>query len=68
MNNINVVDTRNFDSVQTIRISAPTVDTHVSGIAFAPDSQSLFIGTESQVVEYAVNSRQRRAFAKAEMM
>ena len=54
--------------MQTIRISIPTVDTHVSGIAFAPDSQSLFIGTESQVVEYPVNSRQRRAFAKAEMM
>ena len=59
---INVVDARTFNERQVIRVSPPGVDTHISGISFSPDSRSVFVGTESAVVEYEVDTTARRTF------
>lgn len=60
---MNLVDARTFDSVQQIRVSPPGGDMHISGIAFAPDSSSVFVGLENTVLEYGVDTVQRRSFA-----
>ena len=41
---VNLVDTRTFNDRQTIRVCPIGTDQHISGMAFSPDSQSLFVG------------------------
>lgn len=41
-----------------------TADVHLSGLAFAPDSRSVFVGLESSVLEFDVDTVARRTFAK----
>ena len=62
---MNVVDARTFEARQSVRLSAPGVDTHISGLAFSPDSRSLWVGTESAIVEYGINTAIRRCFPAA---
>jgi hypothetical protein len=64
---VNVVDARTFDSVQSIMVSPPGGDMHISGIAFAPDSSSVFVGLENTVLEYGVDTIQRRSFAHGDI-
>nr|KAJ3422346.1 hypothetical protein HK105_000117 [Polyrhizophydium stewartii] len=58
----NVVDARTFDGRQSVSVSPAGLDQHISGIAFAPDSKSLFVGTESSILEYSVDALMRRSF------
>lgn len=41
---INLVDARTFESRQTLRVSPPGVDMHLSGLAWSPDCRGLFVG------------------------
>ncbi|KAJ8325821.1 hypothetical protein QVD99_001544 [Batrachochytrium dendrobatidis] len=59
---INVVDARTFDSRQSICVTPPDIDQHISGISFSPDSSTVFVGTESSILKYDVNTLLRRTF------
>ncbi|KAI8926586.1 WD40-repeat-containing domain protein [Entophlyctis helioformis] len=59
---VNVVDARSFNERQSIRVSPPGTDQHISGIAFSPDSKSVFIGSESCLLELEVDTMTRRCF------
>jgi WD40 repeat protein len=41
---VNLVDTRSFTEKQVIRVAPQGIDQHISGIAFSPDSKSIFVG------------------------
>jgi len=59
---INVVDARTFLRRQAIRVAPPNTDNHISGIAWSPDAQSIFVGTENHIMEFDVDTTSRRAF------
>jgi WD40 repeat protein len=62
---VNVFDARTFEKRQRIRLSQPNTDLHITGLDFSPDSQRLVIGLEQSLLEFDVNSLQRRSFASA---
>lgn len=41
---VNFVDARTFDGKQSVRVSPPGTDMHISGLAWTPDSRSVFMG------------------------
>ncbi|CAO3677352.1 unnamed protein product [Umbelopsis vinacea] len=43
---VNIVDARNFSTQQVLRVSPSHLDYHITGMSFAPDSRSLFVGPE----------------------
>jgi len=59
---VNIVDARNFSTQQVVRVSPSHLDYHITGMSFAPDSRSLFVGLENSVLEYTVDTRARRRF------
>ena len=67
-NKVHIVDTRGaFDQEQVLSINKTLGhDCHLTGIAFAPDSDALFVSTEEGVLEYPVNLVERRAVCIAE--
>ena len=42
MNFVNLVDTRNFEEKQVIRLTDTFEDRHITGITFSPDSAKIF--------------------------
>ena len=58
----NIVDARTFDSQQSIRVAQQGMDLHLTGLAFSPDSDSLFIGIEQGILEYQIDLISRRSF------
>ena len=65
---INLVDTRTFNEKQTIRVAAPGTDQHISGVCFSPDSKAVFVGMESTVLEYDVDTMRRRCFPEGSII
>ncbi|CDS11981.1 hypothetical protein LRAMOSA04177 [Lichtheimia ramosa] len=45
VSNINIVDTRTFETRQVVRIGPHDGDTHIAGIELSPDNRSIFAGT-----------------------
>lgn len=41
---VNFVDARTFDGKQSVRVSPPGTDMHISGLSWTPDSRSVFMG------------------------
>lgn len=41
---VNFVDARTFDGKQSVRVSPPGTDLHVSGVCWSPDSRGVFLG------------------------
>lgn len=64
----NVVDARTFNQKQSIRVTPAGQDQHISGLAYSPDSRSVFVGTESHVLEYDVDTVARRSFPDARLI
>ncbi|KAJ3359710.1 hypothetical protein GGF32_009055 [Allomyces javanicus] len=62
VNNVHFVDARTFNTRQVVRAAMPHIDQHLSGLAFSPDSRSVFVGLENALVEYEINSKSRRSF------
>lgn len=58
----NIVDARTFESQQSIRVAPPGMDLHLTGLAFSPDSDSVFIGIEQGILEYQIDLISRRSF------
>lgn len=58
----NIVDARAFDVQQSVRVAPAGVDLHLSGLAFSPDSDSVFVGVEQGILEYPIDLMSRRCF------
>ena len=79
---VNFVDARTFDpnftqrqslrlgsnSMNTLNSTSGSTDVHVSGLAFTPDSRSVFVGLEQCVLEFDVDTVARRSFAKGTLI
>ena len=61
---LNLIDARTFDvsTRQSIRLGPAGTDVHISGMAFSPDSRSVFASIESTVFEYDIDMMARRSF------
>ncbi|KAI5186380.1 hypothetical protein NEHOM01_1434 [Nematocida homosporus] len=55
-----LVDTRDFTKKQSIALASPETDRHISGMAFSPCGESLFVGTEMLIFEFEIDSLRRR--------
>lgn len=55
-----MVDTRDFTKKQSIALSSPETDKHISGLAFSSGGSSLFIGTEMLIFEFEIDTLKRR--------
>lgn len=63
-----VADTRMFSKFQTLHVAGmPTIEPDISGLAFSPKGEKLFVGLEDGIVEYSVDSCGRRSFCLAEL-
>eukprot|EP00899_Mesostigma_viride_P005432 jgi/Mesvir1/14890/Mv05495-RA.1 len=69
---VHVVDTRAFHYKQTLKAAGPedtpfgapqVGEDHISGLAFCPYSARMYVGLESHVSEYAIDSAGRRSFS-----
>ncbi|CAO3619820.1 unnamed protein product [Cunninghamella blakesleeana] len=60
---VNIVDTRTFETRQIIRLSpAEDLDVHIAGLSFSPNNQSLFIAMEDNMMELKLDLIARRQF------
>lgn len=57
-----IVDTRTFERKQCIALASPEMDKHISGVAFSPCGEFLYVGTEMTLFEFGIDSAVRRAF------
>lgn len=64
---VSLVDARDFNSIQSIRVAPSHSDQHVSGISFSPDSSSIFVGMEGHLLEYNINIMSRRTFPQGKI-
>mmetsp|Transcript_12249 Transcript_12249/g.26807 ORF Transcript_12249/g.26807 Transcript_12249/m.26807 type:complete len:349 (-) Transcript_12249:733-1779(-) len=63
VNYVHLVDTRgDMSRQQSFRIPSPTRDAPISGISFSPAGETLFVGTDSNILAYDVFTRSRRSF------
>ncbi|KAI8899960.1 WD40-repeat-containing domain protein [Globomyces pollinis-pini] len=65
---VNIVDARSFNERQTIRASPVGSDQHITGLAFSPDSQALFVGLEHSMLQYEIDTVGRRCFADGSLI
>lgn len=65
---INLVDARTFYDKQSIRIAPSNTDANITGVAFAHDDRSVFVGLEPCVVEYDIDMVKRRSFPSAGLL
>ncbi|KAG0344493.1 hypothetical protein BG004_004445 [Podila humilis] len=65
---VNLVDARTFNERQVVRVAPPHVDEHISGIALSPDSKKCFVGMEHSVLEFDVDTINRRSFPSGSLI
>ncbi|KAI8830741.1 WD40-repeat-containing domain protein [Chytriomyces cf. hyalinus JEL632] len=65
---VNLVDARTFNECQSIRVAPPHCDQHISGVSYSPDSKSIFVGLETTVLEYDVDTMSRRSFPEGSII
>eukprot|EP00761_Pharyngomonas_kirbyi_P003730 gb/GECH01003734.1/.p1 GENE.gb/GECH01003734.1/~~gb/GECH01003734.1/.p1 ORF type:complete len:366 (+),score=86.39 gb/GECH01003734.1/:1-1098(+) len=65
---LHLVDTRNYDDHQVVRIGPETTDRQIAGLAFSPMASSLFVGLEQEVQEYNIDTVLRRCFGEGTMI
>lgn len=67
-NYVNIIDTRTFDGLESIRVSAPEIDIQLTGLSFSESSKRLIVGMEHQVFEYEIDLRRRRCFPYSNLL
>lgn len=67
VSNINIVDTRTFETRQVVRIGPHDGDTHIAGIELSPDNRSIFAGLETEMVQIDIDTAARRQFPSARL-
>jgi WD40 repeat protein len=65
---VNVFDARTFETRDILRIGTPTAELNLTGLTFSSDSRSIFVGTEQTILEYDVNTRNRRIFPTGQII
>ncbi|KAI9304674.1 WD40-repeat-containing domain protein [Cunninghamella echinulata] len=68
VSHVNIIDARTFDNQQTLRVGPAGHDTPITGLAFSPDSHSMFVGLENVVLEYMVDTGIRRRFPMGSLL
>lgn len=68
MSYVNIVDARNFNDRQAIRVTPEGNDQHISGISFSPDSEALFVGLEHSMLEFEIDKIGRRSFPQGSLL
>ncbi|KAJ3380156.1 hypothetical protein HDU84_006149 [Entophlyctis sp. JEL0112] len=68
MSYVNLVDARTFNETQSVRVAPANSDQHISGITFSPDSKTIFVGLETAVLEYDVDTMSRRSFPAGSLL
>ncbi|KAL0083395.1 WD40-repeat-containing domain protein, partial [Phycomyces blakesleeanus] len=68
VSHINIIDARTFNAQETIRVGSSGVDTPITGLAFSPNSHSMFVGMENVILEYPVDTSARRRFPKGALL
>jgi hypothetical protein len=59
---VNIVDARTFNETQSLRVCPQGSEQHITGIAFSPDSQNIFVGLEHSFLQYEIDTMSRRCF------
>ncbi|KAI5180120.1 hypothetical protein NEOKW01_0449 [Nematocida sp. AWRm80] len=62
-----LVETRDFSRKQSIALTSPDSDKHISGMAFSSSGEQLYIGTEMLIFEFEMDSLRRRLFQSGEL-
>ncbi|KAI8072404.1 WD40-repeat-containing domain protein [Gongronella butleri] len=68
VSHVSIIDARTFDSQQTLRVGTAGHDTPITGLAFSPDSQNMFVGLENVILEYGIDTSTRRRFPKGALL
>ncbi|KAJ8653791.1 hypothetical protein O0I10_010590 [Lichtheimia ornata] len=67
VSNINIVDTRTFETRQVVRLGPHDCDTHIAGIELSPDNRSIYAGLETDMVQIDIDTAVRRQFPNARL-
>ena len=67
-NYINIIDIRNYESRQAVRIKPDDTFAKISGITFSSDSKCIYLGTESSLLELSVDVMNRTSFQGGELI
>lgn len=65
---VSLVDARSFHDRQILRLSPATSETTITGVTFASDGRSLFVGLEPCIVEYQLDYRTRRCSPSIQLL
>ncbi|SAM09619.1 hypothetical protein [Absidia glauca] len=68
VSHVSIIDARTFNTQQTLRVGGAGLDTPITGLAFSPNSHSMFVGLESAILEYEIDSGARRRFPKGALL
>ncbi|ORX46966.1 WD40 repeat-like protein [Hesseltinella vesiculosa] len=68
VSHVSIIDARTFDLQQTLRVGPAAHDTPITGLAFSPSSQSMFVGLENVILEYDIDTSTRRRFPKGALL
>lgn len=63
VSHVHVVDARTFNEQQTIRVATTGQDVPITGLTFSNDSKKMFVGLESAILDFDVDTSSRRRFA-----
>lgn len=67
VSNINIIDTRTWESRQVVRLAPHDVDYHIAGMSLSADNRTVFVGLEEGLVEISLDAGSRRRFATPSM-
>mmetsp|Transcript_4898 Transcript_4898/g.18392 ORF Transcript_4898/g.18392 Transcript_4898/m.18392 type:complete len:583 (+) Transcript_4898:1-1749(+) len=66
-----ILDTRNFDEIETTKVSGDRdsySDINIGGLDFSCDSSSVFVGTPQNIIRYQIDTVKRRKFESGSLL
>jgi len=68
VSHVHVVDARTFNDQQTLRIGSASLDVPITGLCFSNDSKKMFIGLENALLDFDIDTGNRRRFGKGTLL
>ncbi|KAG2226537.1 hypothetical protein INT45_014281 [Circinella minor] len=65
VSNVNIVDTRTYETRQIIRLGPKERDAHIAGLTFSSDNRSILVALETDLIQLPVDTVARRQFPSA---
>ncbi|KAI9276878.1 WD40-repeat-containing domain protein [Phascolomyces articulosus] len=62
VSNVNIVDTRTYETRQIIRLGPQDRDTHIAGLTFSPDNRTILVALETDLIQLPIDTIARRQF------